>query len=282
MKKKFMDHFNNFTKKFKKNENNKPKSDNKTGISFLLEEFENKEKRKIKLDDQSNLNYYYRTDSDSNDIILFVAVVAFHHKKGSIIEYVYPPKETVADQHKEFFENRLKTEPNKALDDIYNQLTIMCLPDAVHLTNEDSQFFFIQNFDEILYGISCYKQLSTHSTEIDEENTRNCVQKAICIVSKQPLFGIFYAKLNSTLNVFFEQYSLKDKKILDQLYTNFVSLNYKNININEIFITFSLRKLFMFMKEKVKIYFFIAQIGFFDSKANFIRKENRDLFTYSK
>lgn len=100
-----------------------------------------------------------------------------------------------------------------ALEDILNQITYFCLPDAVHTTNEDSQFFFIQNYNALLYGISCYKQIKTNSSEIDDDNTRHCVQKAICFVTKLPLFGQFYSKLSSTISAFFNQNTLKDKQV---------------------------------------------------------------------
>ncbi len=65
----------------------------------------------------------------------------------------------------------------------------------------------------MLYGVSCYKQIKTTSNDIDNDNTRDCVQKAICIVSKFPLFGQFYSKLNSTMSAFFNQNTLKDKQV---------------------------------------------------------------------
>ena len=100
-----------------------------------------------------------------------------------------------------------------ALEDILNQITYFCLPDAVHTTNEDSQFFLIQNYNALLYGISCYKQIKTNSNEIDDNNTRHCVQKAICFLTRLPLFGQFYSKLSSTINAFFNQNTLKDKQV---------------------------------------------------------------------
>lgn len=160
----------------------------------------------------SNLN-------NSNEI-LFVAVVGFHHKKGSIIEYTYPSKEEIIKTNFEFLTDLINFQGceakniDEAIDDILNQLTFFCLPDMVHMKNEDAQFFFIQNFKNILYGISCYKQVKTNSQELDDENTRHCVQKAICIVTKIPLFGQMHSKLNTTVSVFFNQNTLKDKQVI--------------------------------------------------------------------
>ena len=146
-------------------------------------------------------------------------MIAFHHKKGSIVEHTFPSKENIINKNKTFLEELISFKDSKintideAVEDILNQLTYLCLPDMVHTTNEDAQFFFIQNFKNLIFGTSCYKQIKTNSIELDNENTRNCVQKAICVVSKFPLIGQMYAKLNTTLPVFFNQNSLKDKNV---------------------------------------------------------------------
>jgi len=173
----------------------------------------------------SNLNEYTNSlsslNNNSNPInqILFVAVVGFHHKKGSIVEYTYPNKEDIIKTNYDYLKNLIDFEAcemkniEDAMEDIFNQLTFFCLPDMVHMKNDDAQFFFIQNYKNILYGISCYKQVKTNSLELDDENTRQCVQKAVCIVTKLPLFGQMYSKLSTTVSVFFNQNSLKDKKV---------------------------------------------------------------------
>lgn len=300
MKKKFFDGLNKIKSKFENIKENVvlspeeiKKKEIKNGVEFLINELKkgknsesekkindsssdfskieispnltNKNKQSCSKRDSRPADYYYRDNENQNIIndnpILFVAVVGFHHKKGSIIEFVYPSKEEIIKNHFEFFENCLierglisvensckKIE--KILEDIQNQLTYHCLPDAVHNTNEDAQFFFIQNYKTILYGISSYRQLKTKSHEIDDDNTRDCVQKAICIVSKIPLFGHFYSKLSSTISAFFNQNTLKDKLIMQQLYANYESISFRNINTSEIFMSFSLRKILMFSKEK--------------------------------
>jgi hypothetical protein len=253
MKKKFFEQFSKIKQKFESNvvidESKAKKKENKNALECLIETLS--EKSQFEPEKLKELDYYYTPNESNDNPILLVGVIAFHHKKGSIVEYLYPAKEEIIKTHHEYLTTISTTEPEKVIDDILNQLTYFCLPDAVHTTNEDSQFFFIQNYKSLLYGISCYKQLKTASTEVDDENTRACVQKAICIVSKLPLFGQFYSKLNSTISAFFNQNTLKDKQILEQLFANYEAISFKNININEIFMSFSLRKLFMFCKEKI-------------------------------
>jgi hypothetical protein len=275
MKKKFFEGFNKIKQKFETIKDNiqtnitspeeSKKKEIKNKIDLIINEFslqnikshcymENEEMREV--------DYFYRQSDDTENPIVLVAAIGFHHKKGSIVEFFHPSKEEIFKNHPNFFneknlqiksnKNSAKNfDPNIILDDVLNQLTYFCLPDAVHTTNEDAQFFFIQNYNTLLYGISCYRQIKTNSLEVDDQNTRDCVQKAICIVSKVPLFGHFHSKLSSTMTAFFNQNTLKDKFILQELYANYESISFKNLNINEIFMSFSLRKLFMFCKEKL-------------------------------
>ena len=159
--------------------------------------------RKSTLNTVSYNNTYYSKSNITDNPILFIAVVSFHHKKGSIVEFTFPSKEDLLKNENTL--SYLKTlstlPPQSTLDDILNQLTYLCLPDGSHYLNKDSQFFLIQNLSPILYGISCYEQLRVTQAmkEDDQENTRECVQKAMCIVSKIPLFGQMASKLSVTM-----------------------------------------------------------------------------------
>lgn len=205
----------------------------------------------------STLNYYYSPYELIGNPILFIAVVSFHHKKGSIIEFTYPEKDLILIQNESYFnelrERNQSLTNSKLLEEILGQLTCLCLPDGAHLINEDNQFFFIQEYKHLLYGISCYKQLRVTAAikEDDQENTRECVQKAICVVSKLPLFGQFVSKLSIAISTFFEQNTLKDKTIIEELYNNYSNLSLSSLNINEVLISFSLKKLFFLCEEKI-------------------------------
>jgi len=159
----------------------------KYNTDYLINLFANKEKR-LDFDDIDEFDYYYNTNSitenktDDDNPILFVGVVSFHHKKGSIVEYIHPSREDTLKSQASYFKyitaglDKSYTS-EEVLDIILNQLTFQCLPDAVHLTDEDSQFFFIQNFNSVLFGTSCYKQIKTKLTDHDVENTRDYIQK---------------------------------------------------------------------------------------------------------
>ena len=135
------------------------------------------------------------------------------------------------------------------------------MPDGAHSLTSDSQFFLIQNFSKILFGISCYRQIKVTQAmkEDEQENTRDSVQKSMCIISKLPLFGQMASKLSITMLAYFNQDSLKDKKIIKDLYMNYDKNCLDRVNVGEILESFSLKRLiyFYFMREKI---FFLIKL----------------------
>ena len=105
------------------------------------------------------------------------------------------------------------------------------MPDGAHSLTSDSQFFLIQNFSKILFGISCYRQIKVTQAmkEDEQENTRDSVQKSMCIISKLPLFGQMATKLSITMMAYFNQ----------------------DINVGEILESFSLKRLIYFTRDKI-------------------------------
>ena len=208
------------------------------------------------------INIYYKKEHHSSNPILYIAVVSFNQKKGSIIEFTYPEKEKLLKENettKSFFDSliintdkKLDTS-EKVFDNINNQLTYLCMPDGAHSLTSDSQFFIIQNFSRILFGISCYRQLQVTQAmkEDEQENTRECVQKAMCIISTVPLFGQMASKLSMTMLAYFNQDSLKNKTIIEDLYSNYSKNYMSKINVNEILESFSLKRLIYFTRDNI-------------------------------
>ena len=208
------------------------------------------------------LNKYYKKEHHSSNPILYIAVVSFNQKKGSIIEFTYPDKTELLEKNetsKLFFESLINNEDKKSdsvekvFDNINNQLTYLCMPDGAHSLTSDSQFFLIQNFKKILFGISCYRQLQVTQAmkEDEQENTRECVQKAMCIISTLPLFGQIASKLSITMLAYFNQDSLKNKQIIEDLYSNYSNNYLSKIKVGEILASFSLKRLISFTKDKI-------------------------------
>ena len=208
------------------------------------------------------LDKYYKKEHHSSNPILYIAVVSFNQKKGSIIEFTYPDKTELLEKNetsKLFFESLINSSDKKldtaekVFENINYQLTYLCMPDGAHSLTSDSQFFLIQNFSKILFGISCYRQLQVTQAmkEDEQENTRECVQKAMCIISTLPLFGQMAYKLSITMLAYFNQDSLKNKQIIGDLYSNYSSNYLSKIKVSEILESFSLKRLISFTKDKI-------------------------------
>ena len=136
---------------------------------------------------------YYDTTSQKitkkTNGVIFIALVSFHQKKGSIVEYTYPSKEAIISSQKDFFDSLKRIEGDKQIDvsneeilnDIENQLSAFCLPDGIHVVNRDTEFFIIQNYNKVLYCTFSYRQIRTNDNnniiDVFKENTRECVQK---------------------------------------------------------------------------------------------------------
>ena len=202
-------------------------------------------------DDDNNSLYYYEPFPSLESPILLIALISFHHKKGSIIEYSYPPKELINKNVNipYLIKNRNIT-IDKFIEDLFQQLTCVCLPDGVHATQSDTQFFIIQDYNYPLYGISCYEQIKSQRDDAIE-NTRHFIQKSLCIVTILPLYSPLYSKLSVTVETFFNQASLKDKNIINELYQNFFLDGETNFRVDEMNFVFATRKLISFTKEKI-------------------------------
>ena len=196
--------------------------------------------------------YYYNTFPDLSSPILFIAIVSFHHKKGSIVEYTYPSKEDILKNDKiisYLIDSSGKTKEN-FIDELFFQLTCVCLPDGIHTSNRDTQFFIIQDYKYPLYGISCYEQIKSFRDDT-EENTRFSIQKSICIISFLPFYSSLFSKLSICVEAYFNQESLQDKQIISEIYNNYRFDDHMNYNISEMNFIFATRKLLCFTKDKI-------------------------------
>ena len=235
-------------------EKNKFKKEEKENTNEII--INNKNKNKL----QNNIFqkeydpnlYYYNSFPDLSSPILFIAIVSFHHKKGSIVEYIYPPKEDLLKNNNiipYLIENSNKTKEN-LLEELLFQLTCVCLPDGIHISNRDTQFFIIQDYKYPLYGISCYEQIKSFRDDT-EENTRFSIQKSICIISLLPFYSSLFSKLSICVEAYFNQESLQDKQIISEIYNNYRFDEKMSYNISEMNFTFAARKLLSFTKEKI-------------------------------
>ena len=246
--------------------------DNLKSLAELLYSLNQIDKQLIDLDnDYDNYEDAYKniditkTNKITNHLI-FLALVSFHQKRGSVIECTFPKRKDLQNNPivKSLLSYNFKFSSEKEIiDDLFNQITNYALTDGIHLVNKDTEFFFIHNHQKPFYCISHYVQVKTELIEegndsiIDDfqKNERNCIQKALCFVSTIPLFGNsilyqnFYTELINQMDKFMKQKSLNDKTNLDILYNRLLNLN----NIHSDSWMFNLRKIYCYLKEDIFI-----------------------------
>lgn len=220
-------------------------------LSFIQSRFENQPNQS--LISLTNQSLYSPSSIPNQPSIVYIAVIAFNHKKGTIIEATYPEESSLL---KDAFISSLN--PNKSpqenLNEINNQLCAFCLPDGIHLIKEDREYFLIHNLSLTLYCASSYKQIQTSTSlviEDDQENTRECIQKALCIVSTLPLFEYYSNKISATIDGYFTQKSLKDKSLLSLLFNQLITLTDSSIDVYQLSVSFNTLPVVQFCKERI-------------------------------
>ena len=183
-------------------------------------------------------------DDAEPHVILHVMVIGFHHKKGSQVDYVYPPlpsssASTTADSSPADSSDT----DELPLPAAWKSLPTLALPDGAHNFVSDTVFFHLPMLSrdgtaanmsgssqqpveqQQVYCISCYKQVvaSDSLKESDSSITRSTIMKAVVVVSRLPYYGLIAAKTESMTRVFFKQHDFKDKSCLVELHSN---LNY--------------------------------------------------------
>lgn len=167
-------------------------------------------------------------DGKDEPVIFGVCLVDFHHKRGPEIEFWYGLPE--GTQSAELWPN----------------LPFQALPDGSHSFEETFTYFTLL-YDEkkqrsppngatdlsedgindttTLFAISCSRQIKSDELLFkDKDVTRSTVQKAIVVISRQPIFGQIKDKLSIVTNAFFLQHDFGDTKIIQSLYENLKSI----------------------------------------------------------
>jgi len=203
--------------------------------------------------------------------IIHVICVAFHHRNGPIIEYVYPPFPNLEG-------NSTDNEIGIKLPTEWKELPFFCLPDGAHKNEEDFVWFHLppvaqwpEYSKSSFFGISCYRQIS--SDELINKTpdiTRSTVQKAVLVITQKPLFGSIREKLNVVTQTFFEQKDFSKMDILSDFYINLNEQLSKPLTDAVLFNGTSLKSLVHSFRLKTltlyKLFFLEKRIIFFGSK----------------
>ena len=143
--------------------------------------------------------------------ILCVCIIGFHHSKGSVVEFSYPERDL----------SQLK------------YLVHLALPDGAHNVEEGSVCFTVLSENQNLFAVSCYRQISTLGLKnLDTDITRSSIQKAVCILSHIPAYGLIQSRLKMVTEAYFSAGEFSDRSILLDLYA-YLNKSLASIEVTE-------------------------------------------------
>ena len=244
-------------------------------IKSISEEFLSLTKNNSEILTENNYGKYeliYNPMSNDDNIIesnsiIYLALVSFHQKKGSVIELTFPPMNELINEPSDDLKNLIEEDNPKnnniesIINNINSQLVNYSLMDGIHLVDKDTEIYFLHNFKKPIYCLSYYVQVKTgegfpKKEDSFQENVRECIQKAICIITLKPIFTHkilyqnFYTYLTCQMNAFMEQESLNDKSKF-QILHEILSKNIVLIDLNRDQWLLNIRKLFCLLKNDI-------------------------------
>lgn len=146
--------------------------------------------------------------------VFHILVVGFHHQKGCVVEYVYPPFTSASDS-----QGKLSSLTSQ-LPSGWRHLPHLALPDGCHNYEEDASFFVLpppEGMDPstpAVYGIACCRQIDSSDVPPSADITRSTIQKSVCVLCKYPFFGSIEAKLNQVTQAYFKVKDFSEVSIL--------------------------------------------------------------------
>ncbi|CAH8489850.1 unnamed protein product [Schistosoma rodhaini] len=127
--------------------------------------------------------------------ILSLILIGFHHRKGSVVELVYPSLSYDS------------SDPTH-LPHQWSHLPALAIADEAHNYTKDCTYFSlpsIEKKDDAVFGIACYRQADSASyVQPNPEITRNTVQKSLVVLSRFPLFSFIAHHLTTIIDNLFK------------------------------------------------------------------------------
>ncbi|KAL7754469.1 hypothetical protein RI367_000450 [Sorochytrium milnesiophthora] len=181
-------------------------------------------------------------------LVQHVLVAAFHHQNGPVVEWVYPP---LPDQPQgdDAAATGATTTAVKLPEQWATLLPFCSLPDGAHMSEECFNAFHLPPVDAwdfakaTVFASSCYRQIDASELLVKTPDiTRQKVQKAVVVLSSEPIFGAVKEKLGMVTAALFEQRDFTNKNILVNFYENLVPA-FKKIPESSLYLGLSLRNL---------------------------------------
>ena len=79
-------------------------------------------------------------------------------------------------------------------------------------------YFILQDSDHFYHCISSYGQIAANLLPQEDSISRTFVQKAVCVLTKVPIYGLLKDKIHIAMTCLFDQRNFKETKILEELY----------------------------------------------------------------
>ena len=224
--------------------------------------------------------------------VLHVIVVGFHHKKGCIVEYAYPPLlpgkiKTVKMTNVKLFDVLtnyfLGGEGHSSeLPSQWKHLPSLALPDGSHNYDSDTAFFHLPDLEnprKTIFGISCYRQIAAADVKNPTEKiTRGFVQKSVCVLSRLPLYGHIQVKMALITEAFFIEADFSRLDLIHQTYDNLNScLTGDLVRTQQLYVGLSARKLIQTLSHRTLVLF---KLFLLERKVLFFQSPVMDLCSY--
>ncbi|KAH8421360.1 hypothetical protein KR009_002927 [Drosophila setifemur] len=149
------------------------------------------------------------SEAENKPPILHILVVGFHHKLGCQVEFSHPPLISGSSGRNEC--------PSG-----WKYLPTLALPDGSHNFTDDTVFFNLPSLFEpaaSIYGVSCYRQIPVEKLKNRTADvTRSTVQKSVCVLARQPIYGYIEVKLALIADAFFDQGDFSVTELLVKAY----------------------------------------------------------------
>ncbi|CAH8438700.1 unnamed protein product [Dicrocoelium dendriticum] len=163
--------------------------------------------------------------------VVHMCMIGFHHRKGSIIELVYPSFTdcgTNVPNGNVIVPPKWKNLASLALPDgAHNFLSGRCLSTAFLFALDIVYFTLpsLENTRDTVFGIALYRQIAASALpHYNPDVTRNTVQKSLVVLSRLPLFGFIAHHLSVLADALFENGPFtveRFKQFYIELNTNF-------------------------------------------------------------
>ncbi|KAJ3204631.1 late secretory pathway protein avl9 [Entophlyctis luteolus] len=179
----------------------------------------------------------------SHDIVLRVLVASFHHRNGNQIDYATPPFADPDPGQRasgpvvlpdEFAVLVGVSRPSILIlteSPLLFRQPFLCIPDGAHAIVDDSGraeklpgcefvYFQIPNpSGKPTFGISCFRQIPASELAAKTEDvTRTMVQKAVVVLTSEPIFGPLAEKLALVTKEYFAQRDFSNTAVIDELF----------------------------------------------------------------